>query len=124
MWQWHNQWLDKTRVFFEQTKLLISEQNGYLLFQHNGGNQNIEITVEEDQRPEQLERDPFDAIDDFRPAGVPFNGKLIFSNTNYTFFKSVALKGTVMQIEKTLINDRLRVSKVPYLLKWAPGALI
>ena len=28
------------------------------------------------------------------------------------FIKHVSLKGTVMQIEKPLINDRLRVSKV------------
>ena len=73
----------------EQTKLLTLEQNGYLLFQHDGDNRKIEIPVEEDQRPEKLERDPFDAIDDFRAPGVPFNGKLILSGTNYTFFKSV-----------------------------------
>ena len=30
----------------------------------------------------------------------------------YDFIRHDALKGTVIQIEKTLINDRLRVSKV------------
>ena len=31
----------------------------------------------------------------------------------FTFFCEVLLKGTVMRIEKSLMNDRLRVSKAP-----------
>ena len=42
-----------------------------------------------------------------------FHMCLILRLRHFAKIKNCEVKGTVMQIEKVLINDRLRVSKVP-----------
>ena len=53
-------------------------------------------------------------IDVFTPKYLNANNKLheAFLSSQFTFLTISKLKGTVMQIKKTLINDCSRVSKV------------